>query len=68
MNMTQDQIRKEFARQVYLCSGIGRTEMMAIVEKEFTGQHEWTRTITGEMCRKCGRNVSAAGKPCEKMQ
>ena len=31
MNMTQEQIRAEFARQVRLCSGTGRVEMIAIV-------------------------------------
>tara|TARA_R100001086_G_scaffold245787_3_gene177152 strand:+ start:214 stop:471 length:258 start_codon:yes stop_codon:yes gene_type:complete len=37
MDMTQDQLAQEFARQVRLCSGLGQSMMLRIVEAEFGG-------------------------------
>ena len=36
MDLTNDQIKVEFERQVNLCSGIGKTEMINIVNSQFT--------------------------------
>jgi hypothetical protein len=64
-DMTQDQILREFTRQTRLCSGIGRAAMLSIIETQFSGKHDWERTMIGEVCQKCGRGVEAAGKRCE---
>ena len=63
-DMTNDQIVVEFKRQVRLCSGIGRSVMLLIVEAQYDGKHERARTLTGEVCQKCGRGVEVTGRKC----
>lgn len=38
MDITNEQIVTEFKRQVYLCSGIGRNEMLKIINEQFSKQ------------------------------
>lgn len=48
-DMTQEQIRAEFRRQVKLCRGIGRKDMLlAIEEARQEGLFRWERVPSGE--------------------
>ena len=50
-NVTNSQIVKEFKRQVYLCSGIGQSQMEAIVRSQFDNGHTY-------LCDKCRNPVT----------
>ena len=63
-DMTDEQIEKEFKRQVYLCSGIGYDQMIAIVRAQFPKQHEWEFYANGSFCKKCGTQIGS-GYPCK---
>lgn len=56
MNLTNEQIEREFERQVQLCSGIGRDAMLAIVERQFNEKrkHSWRFYMSGSFCEACG--------------
>ncbi len=50
-DVDRTQIIKEFKRQVYLCSGMGQSQMEAIVRTQFDNDHTW-------ICEKC-RNTGS---------
>jgi len=50
MDVSQAQIDDEFQRQVYLCSGLGETRMLAIVRDHFSPKL---------MCKVCPHPVHA---------
>ena len=56
-DMTQDQIREEFRRQVRLCSGIGHEEMLRIVNAQFPRKHQWEFYMNGSFCKVCGCGI-----------
>ena len=51
VDATNAEIIKEFKRQVYLCSGMGESQMAAIVRIQFDNGHTY-------ICDKC-RNVGS---------
>lgn len=59
-DMTQNQIRREFERQVRLCSGLGREEMLRAVNAHFDAQprkHQWQFYMNGTFCTRCGCSI-----------
>ena len=50
MNLTNEELQKEFKRQVYLCSGLGRKEMQSILDN-----HAFENETTISVTRKIGR-------------
>lgn len=66
MNLSNEQIEKEFERQVRLCSGIGLEKMLTVVEKQFNApKHHWQFYMNGTFCTKCGRSIADAKSECK---
>jgi hypothetical protein len=63
-DMTQDQIDREFVRQVKLCSGLGRDRMIEIVTRQFPKTHRWEFTFNGTFCRDCGCAMRDNDREC----
>ena len=57
MDLTNEQIEKEFERQVRLCSGIGKDKMYEIIEKQFPRSHKWRFYMNGSFCEDCGSQI-----------
>lgn len=68
-DMTQEQIRTEFKRQVRLCSGLGCQEMLSLVLEHFEPpkapkKHDWVFYMNGSFCSRCGVRIGS-GTECQ---
>ena len=61
--LTDDQLAKEFERQVRLCSGVGKKKMLEIVNAQFGAhpEHVWRFYANGSFCEKCGARLGSQG-------
>jgi hypothetical protein len=57
VDLSQEQIDREFARQVYLCSGLGEARMLALVRDHFRPRlmcHNCPHPEHAAPCLRCG--------------
>jgi hypothetical protein len=60
MNLTQEQIKEEFRRQVKLCSGLGKETMIQIIQEIFPSEHVWQPSFwDGTFCIRCGEPIGS---------
>lgn len=64
--MTDEQLELEFKRQIYLCSGLGLTKMLKLVNSQFGKvDHDWKFYMNGTFCIYCGVSIGS-GQECKR--